>query len=113
MSKRDISVLLADMLEAIENIQQYSKGLTFESFTQDRLRTDAIVRNFEILSEAANRVPKEYQDLHAEIEWAQIIGLRHRIIHGYFDVKLNVVWETIQRDLSPLKEKLEKLSLAR
>ncbi len=94
MSKRVASLLLEDILDSIGKIEQYIQDVREDSFEADRKTVDAVVRNLEIIGEAANNLPKSYRDRHNEIEWNQIIGLRHRIIHEYFDVDVEIICST-------------------
>ena len=109
MSKRDASLLLEDILDCVNNIEGYTRGLAQEAFKEDRKTIDAVVRNLEIIGEAANSLPASYRESHDEIKWPQIIGLRNRIIHEYFDVDLDIVWFIIENELVPLKNRIEKL----
>ena len=68
-----------------------------------------MVRNLEIVGEAANRLPDSFKDEHSEIEWIEIIGLRHRIVHEYFGVDLGIIWEILQRDLPAFKQQLQDI----
>ncbi len=70
-----------------------------EDFVSSGMAADAVVRNLEIIGEAANRLPKEFTDKHPEIEWRKIIGLRHRIVHDCFGVDLDIIWAITRRDL--------------
>jgi uncharacterized protein with HEPN domain len=109
MSKRPIPVLIEDMWEAIERIEQYTRGMVSAVFGEDRRTSDAVVRNLEIIGEAANRLPDDFTQHHPEIEWEQIVGLRHRIVHEYFGIDLEIVWQILQRDLPALKSRLQRL----
>ena len=109
MSKRPAALLVEDMLEAIEKIQRYTHELSEPLFLKDQRTADAVVRNLEIIGEAASRLPEELKQKHAHIEWPKIVGLRHRIVHDYFDVDLQLVWHILQKDLLPLKVSLERL----
>ena len=102
-------MLLEDILDSIERIEHYIQGVKKDAFEPDRKTVDAVVRNLEIIGEAANNLPKSYRDHHSEIEWGQIIGLRHRIIHEYFDVDVDIIWFIVQNELAPLKEQVERL----
>ena len=108
MSKRNISLLLEDIKEGIDNIEHYTHGFTQNVFEKDRKTIDAVVRNFEIIGEAARALPDSYREVHQEIEWSQIIGLRNRVVHEYFDVDITIIWFIIEKELSPLKRKIEK-----
>ena len=109
MSKRSPELLVEDIWESIEKIQRYTEDMTQEDFQNDEKTTDAVVRNFEIIGEAAGRLPEDFVDRHSEIEWAKIVGLRNRIVHEYFGVDLQIVWQIIQNDLPAFKESLEKI----
>ena len=67
---------------------------------------DSVVRNLEIIGEAASRLPQEFKDHHVEIPWSRIIGLRHRVVHAYFEVDLDLVWVIVHGELSSLKAQL-------
>ncbi len=110
MSKRDWTLFLQDMLDIIGKIGQYTSGMSFQEFLQDSRTQDAVVRNLEVLGEAARRIPPHIQERYQEIPWAQIVGLRNRLIHGYFLVDYGIVWEIVQNELSPLREKLEQIA---
>jgi len=99
MSERSTSLLLDDIMEAAERIATYTAGMDRADFISSGMAADAVVRNLEIIGEAANRLPTEFTDKHPEIEWRKIIGLRHRIVHDYFGVDLDMIWAIIRRDL--------------
>jgi len=71
---------------------EYTRGMSLEDFSKDQKSIDAVARNFEIMGEAANRLPDEFKESHSEIEWFKIVGLRHRIVHEYFGVDLEITW---------------------
>jgi uncharacterized protein with HEPN domain len=98
MSKRDLKLFLIDILECIEKIESYISELSYEEFIQDAKTKDAVVRNLEIIGEAANQIPEEIQRKYQEIPWPQIISLRNRLIHGYFVVDYDIVWDIIVRN---------------
>jgi uncharacterized protein with HEPN domain len=72
-----------DMLESINKIEKYIEGLNYEQFVRDEKTKDAVLRNLEIIGEAANQIPKEIQQKFSNVPWAQIIAMRNRMIHGY------------------------------
>jgi uncharacterized protein with HEPN domain len=78
-------------------------------FIKDDKTIDSVVRNFEILGEAANQLPKEIRDQYIDIEWKKIIGLRHRIVHDYFDIDVEMIWEILTKDLPAFKQKLSSI----
>lgn len=99
MSERSAGLLIDDILEAASKIASYTAGMEREDFVSSGMAADAVVRNLEIIGEAANRLPKEFTDKHPEIEWRKIIGLRHRIVHDYFGVDLDIIWAITRQDL--------------
>lgn len=109
MSKRDINILLEDIAEAVKKITAYTSGMSYADFTTDDKTIDAVVRNFEIIGEAANRIPEDYKIQHPEIEWRQIIGLRNRVIHEYFGIDYEILWHIIENNLSELQERVSHL----
>lgn len=109
MSKREIKILLDDMIEAIGKIDRYIKEMTLNDFVNDSKTVDAVVRNLEVIGEAANRISRSFQQQHPEIGWRQIIGLRNRVIHDYFGIDYDIVWYVITKDLKKLKNKLKDI----
>ena len=107
MSKRDNSLLIRDMLESATRIMSYVREMTFEEFEKDNKTADAVIRNFEIIGEAANRLDEEYKSLNPEIEWGKMKGFRNRIVHEYFGIDLEIVWQIIEDDLTILITSLE------
>jgi uncharacterized protein with HEPN domain len=98
------------MQESIRNMAQYTNGMGFQDFLKDIRTRDAVVRNLEVMGEAAMRIPDDIRERYPEIPWAQIVGLRNRLIHGYFLVDYGIVWEIVQNGLSPLRRRLEKIA---
>jgi uncharacterized protein with HEPN domain len=109
MSERKPELLLQDILESARKIIEYTQNLIFDQFVSDSKTIDAVIRNFEIIGEAAGRLPKEYKDLHPEINWLRMKGFRNRIVHDYFGVDYKIVWKIIQGDVPQLIESIEKL----
>ena len=109
MSRRDNHLLILDMLDAAYRIQSYTEGLDFEEFVNDQKTLDAVVRNFEIIGEASTRIHPDFQIEHSEISWKHLRGYRNRLIHEYFGVDYQIVWEIIQHELGELIGQLEEL----
>ncbi len=102
MSKRDPKILLDDILSSIEKIESYTAGYSFESFMEDSKTLDAVIRNFEIIGEAANRLPEDFKDANEQVNWFRIRGFRNRIVHDYMGIDFQIVWTIIEKDLSKL-----------
>jgi uncharacterized protein with HEPN domain len=109
MSKRPIDLLLSDMLDAIDRVLQYIEGLSFDAFSNDQKTIDAVVRNLEIVGEAANRLPDDFKEKHPEVEWHKVVGLRNRIIHDYFGIDLKIIWQIIHADLPKLRNTISRI----
>jgi len=109
MSKRDTSLLLEDMLESSNKIKRYTSNLTYNSFVNDEKTIDAVVRNFEIIGEAANRIDPDFRANNPELEWKRIRGFRNRIVHDYFGIDYEIVWEIIENNLDELIEWLKTI----
>ena len=109
MSKRPIDLLLSDILDAIDRVPIYIEGLSFDAFSNDQKSIDAVVRNLEIIGEAASRLPDEFKEKHPQVEWHKVVGLRNRIIHGYFGIDLKIIWQIIHADLPKLRQTLSRL----
>ena len=90
------------ILDAIAKIQRYTANLSEAEFAQNELIIDAVIRNFQVIGEAARGVPNEAQSRFSDIPWTQMMGMRNIIVHGYDVIRLDIVWRTIQNDLPPL-----------
>jgi uncharacterized protein with HEPN domain len=99
---------LRDILDAIEAIEAYSVP-SFDQFLADTKTQDAILYNLIIIGEAANQISDDFQERYHEIPWSAMIGTRNIIIHGYDQVKLQIVWKILQRDLGNLKIEITKV----
>ena len=103
---RDIERLL-HMQESIGNIQEFVAGKTFDEFAADKLLYYAVVKNVEIIGEAAYMLTKEFCANHAETPWKDIINMRHVLVHGYYTTSKNFIWATVQHDIPVLKAQVE------
>jgi len=109
MSKRPTDLLLDDIRESIDRIEEYTRGMSLGDFSRDQKSIDAVARNLEIMGEAANRLPDEFKESHSDIEWYKIVGLRHRIVHEYFGVDLEIIWRILQKDIPELRRSLSRI----
>jgi uncharacterized protein with HEPN domain len=109
MSKRNPILLLEDIYEAITKINAYISNHSFETFQSDDKTIDAVVRNLEIIGEAANKLPQSAKEKASEVQWIRITGLRNRIIHEYFGVDLNIIWKIINDDLDNFSKSIKRL----
>lgn len=109
MSKREPHLYLQDILDSIGRIGQYIKGVTLKEFQPDQEKIDAVVRNLEIIGEAANNIPEEIVEKYPEIPWNRMVSMRNKVLHEYFGVDEEILWKTITEDLPSLKKQLEDL----
>ncbi len=107
--KRDYRLYLDDMLEAIGKIERYTEGLGYEQFRKDDKTIDAVITNFTIIGEAAKKIPAKIRKYHPEIPWKEMAGMRDKLVHEYFGIRLDVVWETIMVRLPQLKPLIKEL----
>ncbi len=106
MPKRDPDLLLEDIRAALARIERYTNGINQGQFLSDEKTIDAVARNLEIIGEAVRFLPNEFKAKHADIPWAQISGLRNRIVHDYFGLDLEIIWQVLQTSLRDLKNRL-------
>jgi uncharacterized protein with HEPN domain len=109
MSEREWRFYLEDMLRFAEKIKTYSAGLDQAAFEQDELKYDAILRNLELIGEAATHVPPTVREGHTAIPWRQIVATRNRLIHGYLGIDNDTLWSIVSDDVGPLIEQLRSL----
>ena len=107
--RRDDAAYLLDMLVAARDAVTFVDGLSYDEYLGDRRHQLAILKAVEIVGEAASRLSDETRDLHPDIPWREITGMRNRLVHAYFDVDLRLVWDTVRGDLPALIAKLEPL----
>ena len=107
--KRDTSLFIEDILESIKNIESFTKGITEKELSKNIEKQSAIIRQIEIIGEAAKNIPLSIRKKYPDIPWKDIVGMRDVISHGYFKVDLFIVWKVIKEDLPDLKEKIEEV----
>jgi uncharacterized protein with HEPN domain len=106
---KDDRILLHHMLDAARKARDFIRGRSRADLDSDEMLTLAVIRLLEVIGEAARNLSQNIRDGHPEIAWKQITGTRDRLIHGYFDVDLDIIWAILTRDLPPLVSSLEKL----
>jgi len=109
MSDRDSILLILDMLESAERILQYTESMSYYDFIHDPRTFDAVIRNFEIIGEAANQLPESIRNDTAQIPWNEIRGFRNKIVHNYFGIDPVIVWTIISDFLPDLISQLKVL----
>jgi len=110
--QRDDSYLV-DILTAIHRIETFIHNVDFNQFLENPEKCWAIVSQIAIIGEAANHLTGKFKHSHPEIPWQEITGMRNRVIHGYDQINWQLIWETIQRDLPPLKKFIEQRNIGK
>ncbi|MCX7997939.1 MAG: DUF86 domain-containing protein [Leptospiraceae bacterium] len=109
MSSRNYKYFIADIIEAINRIETYTNECSFENFQKDIKTQDAVIKNLEVIGEASNKIPTVIKEKYLEIPWKEISGLRNHLIHAYFTIDFNIIWNIIQQELPKLKIEFEKI----
>jgi uncharacterized protein with HEPN domain len=106
---RDFKVYLDDILLAIAKIQKFTKKFNFKKFSSDEKTFDAVVRNLEVIGEAIKKIPPGLKSDYPDIEWRKIAGLRDILIHEYFGVDTEIIWDIVKNKLPDLKKQVNKI----
>lgn len=107
--KRDILLYVEEILESINNIEHFMKKLSKEQFFKSLLHQSAVVRQIEIIGEATKNIPASFRGKYPEVPWQRVAGMRDVLIHAYFEVKLDKVWNVIKHDLQELKKQIQHI----
>ena len=107
--KRTLTDYLLDLRNAIEEVQEFTKGMTLEEFLRDRKTANAVIRSLGVMGEAAKKIPEEVRSQYPEISWRLVAGMRDRLIHEYHGVDLESVWVAARQEAPPLKPLFEKV----
>jgi uncharacterized protein with HEPN domain len=109
MTRRDYAEYLQDILTAIDEVSEFTIGLTFDQFEADRKTVNAVIRSIEVVGEAARKIPEDLRVRFPEVPWKRMTGMRDKLIHEYFGVDLEIVWKTALEELPPLKPALVRV----
>ena len=107
---REYSDFLQDMLENARRAIQFVQGMDFETFSNDEKTLYAVIRAIEIIGEAAAKIPDEVRSDYPKVPWREVKGMRNKLVHNYFGINMEVVWQTVQEDLPELIEALKSAS---
>ncbi len=106
---RDSRVYLEDILEATRKIKAYAGGLSKAAFLDDEKTFDAVVRNLEVIGEAVKKLPEDLRAKHATLDWKKMAGLRDILIHEYFGLDAEIVWDIVQNKIPALDQEVRKM----
>ncbi|MCP4106036.1 MAG: DUF86 domain-containing protein [Desulfobacteraceae bacterium] len=109
MTQRTLKIFLEDILRSIEKIERYTSGMTQHDFEQNEMAVDAVLRNLEIIGEASGNIPDYFRDNYPDIPWKRVVGLRNIVIHAYFNVDLDIIWQIITINLPELKMNMKPI----
>ena len=109
LKKREYRDYLHDIMNSVNDIEDFVEGMAFEQFEKDRKTLNAVVRSIEIIGEAAKNVPASVREKYGELPWKKMIGMRNKVIHGYFGVNVKTLWNTVKDDLPPLKQLVQRM----
>lgn len=107
--KREVADFIEDILDAMNDIEGFTKGLDFENFRKDRKTIYAVIRAIEIMGEAAKNIPDTVRSKYPQIPWKRIAGMRDKLIHGYFDVDTLTLWKAAKQDAPQLRASISKI----
>lgn len=103
MKERTYKMFVEDILDAMNKIERFISGLTYELFEANEMAIDAVIRNFEIIGEASTHIPDEIREKHPDIPWKRMIGLRNIVIHDYFGIDLDTIWMIASKNIPETK----------
>ncbi len=106
---KDVNIFIDDILDSMNKIEKYIADISFNEFKENEMVIDAVLRNIEVIGEAARNLPDSFRNKNENIPWRQMIGMRNIVIHEYFGVDLNIIWEIVTKDVPKAKKMIEKL----
>lgn len=109
MKNRTPELFFNDILDSLTRVIKYSKGLSYDELIKNDMAIDAIIRNFEVIGEAAKYIPEEFKHKYPELPLKEMVGMRNVLIHDYLGIDYKFIWQTIQEDLPELKQVVTRI----
>jgi uncharacterized protein with HEPN domain len=109
MKKRELGDYIQDIFEALGEVRDFTAGLQYEDFVKDKKTINAVVRSLEVIGEATKKIPVNLRLIYPEIPWKRMAGMRDKLIHEYFGIDLEIVWEVINSELPPIEPLIKKV----
>jgi uncharacterized protein with HEPN domain len=106
---RDYTDYITDILNSIDEINEFTADMDYEIFSLDKKTINAVIRSLEVMGEAAVKIPQDIRERFAEIPWKRMAGMRNKLIHEYFGVDIELVWEVCKNEVPPLRPLLERM----
>jgi len=108
MQSKDI-IRLRHIIDEAGEACKYAEGISLDEFVEDGKTVRAVIRSIEVIGEAASKISIEFRMEHPDVPWQKVIGMRNRLIHVYFDIDYNIIWQTVKENLPPLIEQLQSI----
>ena len=109
MTERIFTDYVRDILDAIKEIDQFTQNMSFEDFSKDKKTINAVLRSLSVVGEAARKIPEKLRIRHSDIPWNKMTGMRDKLVHEYFGIDLEIVWQTIRKDLAFLEPLIKRM----
>jgi uncharacterized protein with HEPN domain len=106
---RDYRDYLQDILDAVNDIENFVDKMSYEEFNKDRKTLNAVVRSIEIIGEASKNIPENMKAKYVELPWKQMAGMRDKLIHAYFGLDVETLWKAVKENIPPLKKSIQKI----
>ena len=109
MVKRVYTDYIQDILDSIQDIENFIQGMNYEEFRDDRKTINAVIRSIEIIGEASKKIPKSLRDSQPEIPWKKMAGMRNKLTHAYFGIDLEIIWKVVSEEIIQIKPGILKI----